>query len=190
VHIEFTVQGFSNDLGDPQSPADWTKEEERKLVRKFVDWIVMPRLILDFLALQVDRGNMYDETKLVPQGRQVPLLISYGMTEQISSYDNKVGTIGGSGSTECSHLLNLVILWCKPSIYPDTASESLTLLMHHVQGIARTEHSWKLSQLLSLTLKVYHALELRSRVASRGFCDFCVNILGYCKLGTWWVGWM
>ena len=36
---------------------DWTPEEEKKLVRK-IDLILMPLLILPFMALQFDRGNM------------------------------------------------------------------------------------------------------------------------------------
>ncbi|KAF2237340.1 alternative sulfate transporter [Viridothelium virens] len=37
--------------------ADWTVEEEERLVRR-VDMIVMPLLMLTFFALQLDRGNM------------------------------------------------------------------------------------------------------------------------------------
>lgn len=36
---------------------DWTEEEEKKLVRK-IDMILMPLLVLPFIALQLDRGNM------------------------------------------------------------------------------------------------------------------------------------
>lgn len=38
--------------------AGWSLEEERKVVRK-LDCIVMPLLILVFLGLQLDRGNMW-----------------------------------------------------------------------------------------------------------------------------------
>ncbi|KAH7052381.1 major facilitator superfamily domain-containing protein [Macrophomina phaseolina] len=37
--------------------SDWTEEEEKKLVRK-IDMILMPLLVLPFIALQLDRGNM------------------------------------------------------------------------------------------------------------------------------------
>lgn len=36
---------------------DWSPEEERKVIRK-LDCIVMPLLILVFIGLQLDRGNM------------------------------------------------------------------------------------------------------------------------------------
>lgn len=39
------------------SQSDWTEEEEKKLVRK-IDMILMPLLVLPFIALQLDRGNM------------------------------------------------------------------------------------------------------------------------------------
>lgn len=46
----------SNDAS--QICVDWTEAEEKKLVRK-IDLVLMPILILPFMALQLDRGNMY-----------------------------------------------------------------------------------------------------------------------------------
>jgi hypothetical protein len=76
---EKTVFPASEDDSSPNGSitartTDWTPEEERHLVRKFVytprfkwshlnfdrlDRIVMPLLMLAFGALQYDRGNMY-----------------------------------------------------------------------------------------------------------------------------------
>lgn len=43
--------------GDGEVLQDWSEEEENRAVRK-IDTLVMPLLILGFLALQFDRGNM------------------------------------------------------------------------------------------------------------------------------------
>ncbi|KAB2579281.1 putative alternative sulfate transporter protein [Lasiodiplodia theobromae] len=47
----------SDSYASSDSQPDWTEEEEKKLVRK-IDLILMPLLILPFIALQLDRGNM------------------------------------------------------------------------------------------------------------------------------------
>lgn len=65
-----------NDIEQPE--ADWTREEEKRLIRRCgdaiyekyqlaalikscysLDSLVMPLLMLAFFALQLDRGNMY-----------------------------------------------------------------------------------------------------------------------------------
>ncbi|GME64851.1 putative alternative sulfate transporter protein [Neofusicoccum parvum] len=47
----------SDSYASSDSQPDWTEEEEKKLVRK-IDMILMPLLVLPFIALQLDRGNM------------------------------------------------------------------------------------------------------------------------------------
>ena len=44
-------------IRDDDREVDWSSEEERKVVRK-LDCAVMPLLILVFIGLQLDRGNM------------------------------------------------------------------------------------------------------------------------------------
>ncbi|RFU35018.1 hypothetical protein B7463_g1284, partial [Scytalidium lignicola] len=56
-----TIEGhiFEDSQNDSSASSivDWTEEEERKIVRK-LDCIVMPLLMLGFVALQLDRGNI------------------------------------------------------------------------------------------------------------------------------------
>lgn len=47
----------SDSYASSETQPDWTEEEEKKLVRK-IDLILMPLLVLPFIALQLDRGNM------------------------------------------------------------------------------------------------------------------------------------
>ncbi|KAK8215909.1 alternative sulfate transporter [Phyllosticta capitalensis] len=56
----FDAEGnFSDSVSSDASQicVDWTEAEEKKLVRK-IDLVLMPILILPFMALQLDRGNI------------------------------------------------------------------------------------------------------------------------------------
>ncbi|KAH8808667.1 alternative sulfate transporter [Xylogone sp. PMI_703] len=57
VAIEGNIFADSQNDSSASSMIDWTEEEEKKVVRK-LDCIVMPLLMLGFVALQLDRGNI------------------------------------------------------------------------------------------------------------------------------------
>ncbi|KKA18973.1 hypothetical protein T310_7059 [Rasamsonia emersonii CBS 393.64] len=55
--VQVGQEGDSSTSNLAPFEADWTVEEERRLVRR-IDSIVMPLLMLAFFALQLDRGNI------------------------------------------------------------------------------------------------------------------------------------
>lgn len=58
----FEVGADSDSDVSPESNIAWSDEEERKLVRK-LDTVVMPLLVIAFMALQFDRGNVLCHSK-------------------------------------------------------------------------------------------------------------------------------
>lgn len=54
--LDFDLNVVSDSDEHSQDSITWSEDEEKKLVRK-IDCVVMPLLVIAFMALQYDRGN-------------------------------------------------------------------------------------------------------------------------------------